>query len=78
MPRNAPRQNPVSVQAAYAMPRVSNTPGLRTVTSCVVRNGVKSQVNSWLTTSARIVIADPSSVSFAAVQRTRPMPWVQA
>ena len=53
VPRNAPRQNPVSVQAAYTMPRVSNTAGLKMVTFCVVRNGVKSQVNSWLTGERR-------------------------
>ncbi len=68
----------MSVQAAYERPLVSNTVGVRTVSCCVVMNGAKNQVSSWLIANARIVSREPRRASLAAVQRTRPMPWVQA
>jgi hypothetical protein len=40
----------------------------------VVRKGANNQLKSWPTTIEGIVIASPSSVSFATVQRIRPMP----
>ena len=78
MPRNAPRQNAASVQAANAMPRVSNTVAASTFMSSWDRNGSKNHVNSWLNAQAGTVMTTASMAILAIVRRTRPTPCVQA
>ena len=78
MPTNTPIAKAVSVHAANATGRVSNTVAENTVRSSCARNGQKNQVNTTLNAPATAVTAIASSTSLAIANRARPKPWVQA